>query len=56
MVFVTGDCHSDFGKFSSKNFPKQKKMTKDDYVIILEESGIQKFQNIITKRNTGWIG
>lgn len=34
MIYVTGNCHSDFKKFSTKNFSDQKDMTKDDYVII----------------------
>ncbi|WP_044937857.1 metallophosphoesterase [Pseudobutyrivibrio sp. LB2011] len=39
MVFITGDCHSDFSKFNTKNFPIQKEMTKDDYVIICGDFG-----------------
>lgn len=39
MVFVTGDCHSDYRRFSTKNFPEQKEMAKDDYVIICGDFG-----------------
>lgn len=39
MIYVTGDCHSDFKKFSTKNFPDQKDMTKDDCVIICGDLG-----------------
>jgi len=39
MIFVTVDCHSDFRKFSSKNFPEQKKLTKNDYIIICGDFG-----------------
>ena len=39
MIFLTGDCHSDFEKFTSKNFPEQKKMTKNDYMIICGDFG-----------------
>ena len=34
MIYITGDCHSDFTRFSTKRFPIQKEMTKDDYIII----------------------
>ena len=34
MIYITGDCHADFTKFDIENFPEQKEMTKDDYVII----------------------
>lgn len=40
-IFVTGDCHSDFRKFSTSSFPKQKEMDKDDFMIICGDfSGI----------------
>ena len=39
MVYITGDCHADFSKFNTKNFPEQKTMTKDDYVIICGDFG-----------------
>lgn len=39
MVFVTGDCHGDFKKFSTDRFPIQKELTKDDYVIICGDFG-----------------
>ena len=34
MVFITGDCHGDWSRFSSEAFPEQKHMTKDDFVIV----------------------
>lgn len=40
MVFVTGDCHAEFNKFSTKNFPEQKEMTRDDIVIVCGDFGI----------------
>lgn len=40
MVFVTGDCHGDFRKFSTDRFPEQKEMTRDDIVIVCGDFGI----------------
>lgn len=40
MVYVTGDCHADFRKFSTKAFPEQKTMTRDDIVIVCGDFGI----------------
>ena len=39
MIFVTGDCHREFSRFNRRNFPEQKEMTKDDYVIICGDFG-----------------
>ena len=39
MIYVTGDCHADFTRFNTKNFPEQYDMTKDDYVIICGDFG-----------------
>lgn len=39
MIYITGDCHSNFTRFSTENFPEQKEMTKDDYVIICGDFG-----------------
>lgn len=40
MVFVTGDCHAEFNRFSTKNFPEQKEMTHDDIVIVCGDFGL----------------
>ncbi len=40
MIFVTGETHGDFTRFSVDIFPGQKNMTKDDYVIICGDFGI----------------
>ena len=39
MIYLTGDTHSDFTRFNRKNFPDQKQLTKNDYVIILGDFG-----------------
>ena len=39
MIFVTGDTHGIFTRLNTKNFPIQKKMSKEDYVIILGDFG-----------------
>lgn len=41
MIYVTGDTHIpiDIRKLSIKNFPEQKNLTKDDYVIICGDFG-----------------
>jgi len=40
MVYVTGDCHADFHKFTTDNFPDQKQMSRDDLVIVCGDFGI----------------
>ena len=46
MIYITGDCHSDFTRFSMDNFPIQTEMTKDDYVIICGDfGGVWTFEN-----------
>ena len=39
MIYVTGDTHSDFKRFTTENFPEQKTMSKSDFVIICGDFG-----------------
>ena len=39
MIYITGDTHSDFSRFTEENFPIQTEMTKNDYVIICGDFG-----------------
>lgn len=53
MIYITGDCHGKFHKFTTEAFPEQKEMTKRDYIIVcgdfggvwepLEESSYEKY-------------
>ena len=45
MIFITGDCHADWSKFSTHSFPEQKEMTRDDYVIVCGDFGIWRPDN-----------
>ena len=45
MIFITGDCHADWSKFSTGSFPEQKEMTRDDYVIVCGDFGIWRPDN-----------
>ena len=42
MIFLAGDTHIplDIGKLSAKNFPQQKTMTREDFVIVLGDFGL----------------
>lgn len=40
MVFVTGDCHGEFHKFSAKVFREQKQMSVNDTVIVCGDFGL----------------
>ncbi|GAB6989514.1 metallophosphoesterase family protein [Paenibacillus pini] len=43
MIYVTGDIHGTISvgrRLNTKNFPEQKKLTKDDYVIIVGDFGL----------------
>lgn len=39
MIFVTGDCHGDYRKFNGANFPQQKEMDREDYVVVCGDFG-----------------
>ena len=40
MIYITGDTHADFEhRFNTDNFPEQREMTKDDYVVICGDFG-----------------
>ena len=40
MIFITGDTHGEFNRFSSKNWKKGRDLTKDDYMVILGDFGL----------------
>ena len=39
MIYITGDTHGDFRRFSRRIFTEQEEMTKEDYVIIAGDFG-----------------
>ncbi len=39
MIYITGDCHGKYMRFTVENFPEQREMTKDDYVIVCGDFG-----------------
>ena len=54
MIFVTGDTHGEFTRFSSHNFQKGKSLSKDDFVIVCGDFGLI-WQNIPSKEEKYWI-
>ena len=38
-IYITGDCHSDFQRFTTRNFPQLKGMGRDDHVILAGDFG-----------------
>jgi len=55
-IYVTGDTHIpiDIHKLNSKNFPDQKNMTKNDYMIILGDFGLL-WENIMSCTGLYWL-
>lgn len=39
MVYITGDCHGGFQRFTTDEFPQQKQMNRSDYVIATGDFG-----------------
>ena len=39
MIFVTGDCHGEYRRFSARMFPWQKEMDRRDLVIVAGDFG-----------------
>lgn len=39
MIYITGDCHCKYKKFNTKNFPEQKELHENDYVIVCGDFG-----------------
>lgn len=55
MIYVTGDTHGDWiRRLCMDAFPEQKKMTKDDYVIVCGDFGIWD-DSKREKRNLDWL-
>ena len=38
-IYITGDCHGDYRRFSTEIFPEQYTMGKSDYVIVCGDFG-----------------
>ena len=38
-LYITGDCHGDFQRFTTRNFPQLKGMGRDDYIILAGDFG-----------------
>lgn len=54
-IYITGDTHGDFLRFNSSNFPKGKKLNKNDYIIILGDfGGIWDYKGI-SKEEEYWL-
>ena len=55
-IYITGDVHNtiDVKKFNTKNFPEQKNLTKDDYMIILGDFGFPR-HNPETNEDKYWL-
>ena len=54
-IWITGDCHASFHRFSTENFPEQYEMTKNDYVIICGDFGGVWYQEEQTKQEDWWL-
>lgn len=40
MVYITGDTHADWTRFGVKEFPEQREMARDDYIIVTGDFGL----------------
>ena len=55
MIYITGDTHAEFNRFSTDRFPEQKEMTRNDFVIICGDfGGVWDFQES-SNREIYWL-
>lgn len=54
-IYVTGDCHGGFQRFTTQNFPQLKGMGRDDYVIICGDHGGVWAGEQADGRKLGWL-
>lgn len=55
MIFVTGDIHGDPERLNTTNFPRQKEMGKDDYMIICGDFGLVWEENKEGRNERWWL-
>ena len=55
MIYITGDCHHDFGRFNTEFFPEQAEMTKEDFVIICGDFGGVWNKDVESKSEKWWL-
>jgi len=51
MIYITGDTHAEFSRFTTKRFPDQREMTRDDFVIICGDFGGVWYDNSTERYN-----
>ncbi len=54
-IYITGDTHAEFQRFSTRLFPVQKELTKDDYVIICGDFGGVFLDSAEERHNLKWL-
>lgn len=54
-IYITGDCHADFRKFSTACFPEQKQLTRDDFVIVCGDFGGVWYESPAEKYWLDWL-
>lgn len=51
-IYVTGDIHAEPDRFNTENFPEQKELTRDDYMIICGDFGLVWAEDKESKRRS----
>lgn len=56
MIYGVGDTHTpaNIHKLNTKNFPQQRNMTKDDYIIVMGDFGLI-WDHVMTKADRYWM-
>lgn len=55
MIYITGDTHAEYSRFNTKNFPEQRTMTRDDYVIVCGDFGGVWYDNETERYWLNWL-
>lgn len=55
MIFVTGDTHGEPKRLNTENFPEQKELCREDYVIICGDFGLVFAEDKESKTETWWL-